>query len=1179
MDGNVLSDGPDGLGIGDIFGVGAPTEVAENESYTVNVTIPRGYKAVVDIYNDSDNDGIYDTAPIGGKSHISLGDMVSYVRIGNNINLASGSAAATEYSGKVISNNVQCKQKVVLSYEKIEEFKFNGDLWLNTVYAKGRVTFDASTPSVGRFTYDDAGYTWKFSTTSRGWELDSLIINGTQLDVPMVKLSSTKTESRDTVLPTGTKVNLSVSADSSTGKRNYTLTLTDCYEDITISSGNTVGNSHKEFVVYELRGTDDGQFWNDSVYKDFVKGTLIGRRGNNSNYSDPIRFKRAIGYNIASVYVSSKEGSLLQYNDTNKDGTGNEYIQFLVLKDSVAGTDGDISGHIINGTLYSDDNFDIVSHDDWRESADGYYYFRLTKAMDDYMNVSEQGVVLLNINAEPISVAIDYITGENRTGAPDKANIVNMPELDADGGKGYNCEGNSRIIFSAKIPRDKTANYVFDHWEVLTVNKNYDGSLIDINNTAKELNGTKVKYGAGEDIHIQEKLVADFEDCYYYDYEEGRAVFTIRPSWRSAVLNEPISYNVHYFVNGTEIFERNHPVNKGAVVVTDLYKGNGTELSESIQNVLKYNNKLGKDYTEGGKARYTVDKRYTTMRIDGVTADNNKAEIHLVSANTDIHAEKHWSGEKSEASVTIMLQRKTDPDVDYENVGNEVSISSADGWKHIFTDVPVYKDENDLRSKYIYRVVELDESGSPIENGEKAVFNTHAYWVTYLNTDKDSIITNTYEGPTVGALIVKKTVSGASGETDKNWSFTVTLNDTSVNGTYGSIDFKAGVAKFTLKDGESRTATGLPKDTAYTVTEDEADKKGYTTTKTGDTGTIPGGKMAEAVFNNHRDKKPSHTSSDKIRIYYYGNGNTDGTAPNDINTYGYGERAYIMGAGSLEKEGYVFRGWNTKADGTGTTYKYDDRIDMYENVYLYAMWERKDSNGANEDENVIKTDTDKENAADNIPELNTEKHYAYMLGYPDETFRPDSNMTRAEVTVIFSRLIKAAEANGTGSGFSDVAADKWYYDGICLMEQYGIVTGYPDGSFKPDNPITRAEFAAIAAKFDNLKETEKTNFSDLSDNHWAVKFIEMAHRRGWISGYPDETVRPENYITRAEVVSIINRMLERSGDAGYIDEHMDEIRKYTDINKNHWAYLDIAEASNEHLYTKDEKEVWTEIKK
>jgi predicted outer membrane repeat protein len=213
------------------------------------------------------------------------------------------------------------------------------------------------------------------------------------------------------------------------------------------------------------------------------------------------------------------------------------------------------------------------------------------------------------------------------------------------------------------------------------------------------------------------------------------------------------------------------------------------------------------------------------------------------------------------------------------------------------------------------------------------------------------------------------------------------------------------------------------------------------------------------------------------------------------------------------------------------------------------------------------------------PELNKQDHFAYMAGYPDNLFMPDNSISRAEVTVMFSRLLtqKMDSDSDYTVSFPDIDADAWYKSQVGFMEQYGIIEGYEDGTFRPENSITRAEFAVIASKFDKLSDTEENVFSDVDDDYWATPYILLAHSNGWINGYEDGTFRPLNSITRAEVVSIVNRMLERSCDSEFVAENAENIVNYSDISDQHWAYLDILEASNAHLYEKNPDEVWTEL--
>lgn len=202
-------------------------------------------------------------------------------------------------------------------------------------------------------------------------------------------------------------------------------------------------------------------------------------------------------------------------------------------------------------------------------------------------------------------------------------------------------------------------------------------------------------------------------------------------------------------------------------------------------------------------------------------------------------------------------------------------------------------------------------------------------------------------------------------------------------------------------------------------------------------------------------------------------------------------------------------------------------------------------------------------------ELNRRDHYAFLVGYADGTFGPECNMTRAEVTTMFARLLtEQIEADKTySSTFNDVAKNCWAANYIGYMQQFGIVTGYEDGSFRPDAPVTRAEFAAIASRFEKLTQGS-ASFTDVPDTHWAVKYINFAATRGWVTGYEDGTFKPEHSITRAEVAAVTCRLLERSADQTYIRSHIGELRTFADVTESHWAYWYAMEAANGHDYTK-----------
>lgn len=200
--------------------------------------------------------------------------------------------------------------------------------------------------------------------------------------------------------------------------------------------------------------------------------------------------------------------------------------------------------------------------------------------------------------------------------------------------------------------------------------------------------------------------------------------------------------------------------------------------------------------------------------------------------------------------------------------------------------------------------------------------------------------------------------------------------------------------------------------------------------------------------------------------------------------------------------------------------------------------------------------------------LNLVDHLAYMKGYPDLTFGLDRNMTRAEVTMMFARLLKdRPEANKVyAMPYSDVTKADWYAYAVSYMTENKLIMGYPDGTFKPNSPISRAEFAAIASRFDQLKTGLSLPFNDVGADHWAYDVIASAANKGWVNGYPDGSFKPENKITRAEVVSTTNRMLNRYADLAFAKSHKTELAPMRDMDESHWAYGAAVEAMNGHDY-------------
>ncbi|WP_207706679.1 S-layer homology domain-containing protein [Flintibacter sp. KGMB00164] len=378
-----------------------------------------------------------------------------------------------------------------------------------------------------------------------------------------------------------------------------------------------------------------------------------------------------------------------------------------------------------------------------------------------------------------------------------------------------------------------------------------------------------------------------------------------------------------------------------------------------------------------------------------------------------------------------------------------------------------------------------------------------------------------------------------------------------------------------------------------------------------------------------------------VTLTYFPNGG-NGTSQ----TYSYDQGISTTVSGNMfSRTDYVFTGWNTAANGSGTAYAPGVSITLNSSMELYAQWQytgggtvtpseytlRYNTNGGKKiDSETYKNPWTKDydelpvpvragyvfkgwyrnstltmpvtgdvyvnsgvvtlfakwsDGKDYGPDdtgvskwLETDKHNAFLSGYPDGSFLGDKNMTRAEVAQMFYSLLLDKDVKITKS-FSDVPTDAWYAKAVNTLSSLGMLGGYPDGTFRPDAPITRAEFAAIALAFAYDPASASCSYTDVNTSAWYYTYVAQATTYGWIGGYPDGSFRPNNSITRAEVAVIVNNMLGRDADENYINRNADELVSFVDLSKNHWAYYTIMEATNSHDYTSASSgETWTCVK-
>ena len=227
---------------------------------------------------------------------------------------------------------------------------------------------------------------------------------------------------------------------------------------------------------------------------------------------------------------------------------------------------------------------------------------------------------------------------------------------------------------------------------------------------------------------------------------------------------------------------------------------------------------------------------------------------------------------------------------------------------------------------------------------------------------------------------------------------------------------------------------------------------------------------------------------------------------------------------------------------------------------------------------VIPTVLNFTNTYEELP-LETRDHFGYIIGYPDETVRPEAHITRAEVATIFFRLLtdeKRAECWSQTNSFIDVAPNAWYNNAISTLVKAGALAGYEDNTFRPDQPITRAELVKIAMSFYGSLGDSADAFNDVGE-HWAAAFINAAAEMGFVDGYGDNTFQPDRYVTRAEAMKIINRTLNRAPHKDHLLPDM--ITWLDNADTNAWYYAEVQEATNSHMYYRDNThEVWEKIR-
>ena len=451
-------------------------------------------------------------------------------------------------------------------------------------------------------------------------------------------------------------------------------------------------------------------------------------------------------------------------------------------------------------------------------------------------------------------------------------------------------------------------------------------------------------------------------------------------------------------------------------------------------------------------------------------------------------------------------------------------------------------------------------------------------------TDKDGkiYIPSASEGITDkdGKTDISETIPGkdtdGDGKSDTEeikTEYNITVEDTKSKIENAFIEIKDGKITVTLPDGKTLTT-----DNQTTVTVLDKENKGIAN-------------VSVTVMDKNKTTATKSTDTNgKITVPVKstgGGGSSSGGGGGRGGSSGGGYYT-IVNVKITDKDGKAITNFSKSTDSKGNVTITLPNGKTLDNGNFYTVTVTDNKGNAKAGTSVILKDRNKGEATgttdkNGVVTLPGKTHTAYIFGYADGTFRPDNNMSRAEAAAIFARLIseqKGEKISGK-SDFADIKSSEWYSKFIGYIEKYGIIKGYDNNTFKPDENISRAEFIAMTVRFNSLFNDVKkggytVKYTDVASNYWAYSDIAYAKHAGWLNGYADGTFKGDNAITRAEVVTVVNKATGRIADEGYINKNLSSLNKFTDLkNNSHWAFYAIEESANTHIgVTNSDSETW-----
>ncbi len=562
-------------------------------------------------------------------------------------------------------------------------------------------------------------------------------------------------------------------------------------------------------------------------------------------------------------------------------------------------------------------------------------------------------------------------------------------------------------------------------------------------------------------------------------------------------------------------------VTGNSVTLYAVWKDNDTAPTGSLnyrinQYFIDETGKVANSISKPG--RNTVDTAISTLISDLIPQDRSFPNYQYEKAKTTVNGEQYTDNKKLTQDNTVInlyyyLDSWKDGDTDPNNTTDD-SLTDGDGipdCKQILIQYQVYQEGNGQVSP-TFEVVTVNDNGTKTEiKGSTATATPKYVFVTWTKGK----VTDKNVGELATTISTEKHCTPVSGELEVGQPY-----------TYTAIFLEDKVGKKD-KDGND-TGDGIPDAWQYKVTF----------------------KVVNGKWNNQ-------TTADVV-AYVTNKKNGTPCAKGTEGSKATLDGVTIPVAGSQPDSGYKASGnWDTTPSATTVINKEDT-------VFTYTYDKKSGGSGGSGGSNRPKPPVVE--IPDDVPTgLNGKDHYAYVVGYPDGMVYPQKNITRAEVATIFFRLLtdETREANMTKSNsYNDMKDGAWYTCAVSTLSKMGIIKGYEDGSFKPDASISRAEFAAIAARFDPDGDKTPATFSDVS-SHWAKDEISIAANHGWIKGYEDGSFKPDQKITRAETMTLVNRVLKRLPETKD-DLHKDMKTWPDNQNESAWFYLAVQEATNSH---------------